>query len=504
MGVGQKADIHPDHLSALVTRALDRDPARPAIEYEGRWYSWGELRALADAVHACLTDSGAGAGHPIAFIPRNRPWAIAALLGMIADARTIQMVYAFQAPAAIVRNLETLCPAVVVAAREEFTPELVAMLRRDGIAAVVLDGMGASLLHGLESTRASDDLAERPSPEIQILTSGTTGPPKQYPFPYELFARHHILPALAGGGFDVYRSEEPPFLLSFPLSNITGMYSTLPTLISGQRGVLVDRFSIDAWHDWVKRFRPKNGGLPPAGVQMVLDRDIPREDLASIEFVGTGAAPLDPTVQRAFEKRYGIPILLSYGATEFGGPVTTMTPQLHAEWGDRKFGSVGRALPGVRLRVIDPDRGAELSCGEEGLLEVVAPRIGQHWIRTADVVTIDSDGFLFHRGRADGAVMRGGFKLIPEAIERALLLHPAVAAAAVVGRKDRRLGEVPVAAVQLKPGAIWPGDAALAAHVREYVPATHVPAAWLKVEEVPLNRSSKIDRPSVRALFADS
>ena len=64
---------------------------------------------------------------------------------------------------------------------------------------------------------------------------------------------------------------------------------------------------------------------------------------------------------------------------------------------------------------------------------------------------IDADGFLFHRGRADGAIMRGGFKLLPETIERALLLHPSVSAAAVVGLPDARLGQVPAAAVQIKP-----------------------------------------------------
>lgn len=137
---------------------------------------------------------------------------------------------------------------------------------------------------------------------------------------------------------------------------------------------------------------------------------MPPEDLASIRFVGSGAAPLHPTVQRAFEERYGIPVLLSYGATEFGGPITAMTPALHAQWGKAKFGSVGRPLSGVQLRVADPVTGPPLPLGKEGLLEVASPRIGPDWIRTADVAVIDADGFLFHCGRADGAIIRGGFK----------------------------------------------------------------------------------------------
>lgn len=83
-------------------------------------------------------------------------------------------------------------------------------------------------------------------------------------------------------------------------------------------------------------------------MQALLDADIPVADLASIKAMGVGAAPLSPDLQRAFEDRYGIPVLLSYGATEFGGPVCTWSLQLHAKWGRRKLGSVGLPLPGLR------------------------------------------------------------------------------------------------------------------------------------------------------------
>jgi acyl-coenzyme A synthetase/AMP-(fatty) acid ligase len=289
--------------------------------------------------------------------------------------------------------------------------------------------------------------------------------------------------------------------LCFPLGNITGLYSTLPAMFRGRIPMLVDRFNLAVWHRYVVNFRPENGGLPPAGVRMILDASIPRDDLSSIKFVATGAAPLDPAVHRAFEARYGIPILLSYGATEFGGPVTAMTLELHAEWGERKFGSVGRAIAGAKLRVVDPVSGAELPPGEEGILEVVSPRIGAAWMRTSDIALIDEDGFLYHRGRADGAIMRGGFKLVPDVIERALQGHPAVAESAVVGRPDRRLGEVPVAAIQLKPAAAWPGEEALVEHLRKQLPATHIPVTFLEVDELPRTPSMKLDRPALKCLF---
>src|SRR5207249_7880502 len=133
-------------------------------------------------------------------------------------------------------------------------------------------------------------------------------------------------------------------------------------------------------------------------------------------------------------------------------------------WGRKKLGSVGRPLPGAQLRVIDPETGAVLPPGQEGLLEVVSPRMGPEWLRTSDLAILDEDGFLYHRGRADGAIMRGGFKVLPEVIEKALLRHEAVAAAAVVGIPDPRVGQAPAAAVQLKPGAAKPSTAELEKH----------------------------------------
>jgi len=86
-----------------------------------------------------------------------------------------------------------------------------------------------------------------------------------------------------------------------------------------------------------------------------------------------------------------------------------MTPALDAEWGDAKLGRSGRALPGAKLRVRDQETGEILEAGGTGLLDVVSPRMGPEWISTSDLVTIDEDGFLFCIGRADGAIMRGGF-----------------------------------------------------------------------------------------------
>jgi acyl-coenzyme A synthetase/AMP-(fatty) acid ligase len=485
-------------LAELCEQTLAIAPSRPAIAFDGTWHDWGVVQALAQDVRLKLLESGAGPRSPVIFAPRNRPSALAALVAMLADGRSVRMVYAFQSPAAIAAAIEKLDAPVAIMAEEDYTPEVRAVLATKQIAGIGLSGMKARLMPGLEQGTPRPDPVD--APQVEILTSGTTGPPKQFPIPHDVIAGF----VLNQGMTMIDDPDEPPFLMSFPIGNISGIYSVAASLLRGKRVVLLDRFSVGAWRDFVLRYRPKAGGAPPAAVAMILDADLPPQDLSSLKFFSTGAAPLDPTVQRRFEEKYGIPILLSYGATEFGGPVVSMTPQLRADWGEAKFGSVGRAMPGVQLRVRDPVTDEVLGPDQEGILELVSPRMGPDWIRTSDIAVIDGDGFLFHRGRADGAIMRGGFKVLPETIEQALLLHPAVSAAGVVAVADPRVSQAPAAAIELKPGATRPTIGDLEAHLRQHVPSTHIPVHWRFVDTLPKNPSFKIDRPGLKRLFEDA
>lgn len=489
-------------LAQMCAAALARDPSLPALEFADVWLTWGELRRLADRVSALVEQSGAPATAPVVFVPRSRASAVAAFLGLLAQARTVHMVYAFQSPMGIARDVSKLEPALVIADEEDFSPEVRSALHAQGAAAIALRELDANPVAGLERCTRGQQRHAASEPEIQILTSGTTGAPKRFSLPHDMVARHVVGANKNYQAAQLDYTREPPMFLYYPLGNISGISGLLPTLLRGHRAVLAERFSVDAWRNYLRRHRPERASLPPAGFQMVLDADVPREELACVRALATGAAPLELSVHRAFERRYGIPVLLTYGATEFGGPVASMTLELHATWGEAKLGSVGRPIAGAQLRVVDPDTGEILPAGQQGLLEVIAPRVGPDWIRTSDLAMIDQDGFLFHRGRADGAIMRGGFKLLPETIERALLQHRAVSAACVVGLPEPRLGQVPVAAVQLKLGVQAPSARELEQHLREHVYATHIPVAWRFVDDLPRTASFKVDTAAVRGLFA--
>lgn len=491
-------------LQQCSAHALQRAADRPAIEYDQQCYRWGDMRRVADAIAAALDASDIDPDAPIAFVPRNRPAALAALLALIAQGRVIRMIYAFQSPAGIARDIARLEPSVLVAFEEDMTADVRAVLERQGIAAIALHGMDAAPVVGFATARGDARARQAGGvPRIEILTSGTTGPPKQFPVSYTLLEAHFLASPLTRHQGDDPQSA-PPFLLYFPIGNITGLYSTLPMLIRGQRIMLLERFTLDNWLDHVRRYRPAHSGLPAACIGQLLDADVPKDDLASLKAIGTGAAPLDPGVQRAFEDRYGIPVLLSYGATEFAGPVASMTADLHVRWGRSKIGSVGRAMPGAQLRVVDMDTGEPVLPGVSGLLDVVSPRIGPDWIRTSDIGLIDSDGFLFLHGRADGAINRGGFKLLPESIERALMLYPDIVEAAVVGVPDDRLGQVPAAAIRLRAGVSPPALHLVKAHLRNQVMATHIPVKWLFVSDLPRTPSLKTDRIALTRLLMES
>ena len=350
-----------ESLQELAAKALRHDPQNQVIEFEGRWYTRDELRRVAERVKHLLATSGTAARGPICLISRNHPAVIAALLGLISEGRNLRMVYAFQAPAGIVRDIKRLEPAAFVLTAEDLSPEVVDALREEGISAIVLDGMDVTAAPGRE--KAGPYAAARSfdgEPQIEILTSGTTGPPKQFAIKYDMIRRHIVSSALTRPKLES-ADELPPYLLFMPIGNISGIYSTLPVLLNGQRALLLERFNIPAWVEYVRTYRPETHGVPPSMMQQLLDAKIPKEDLSSLKSMGSGAAPLDPSVQAAFEDHYGIPVLVSYGATEFGGPVVGMTLELHKEFGRKKLGTVGRKFPGCDIRIVDAEDAHVLS-----------------------------------------------------------------------------------------------------------------------------------------------
>jgi acyl-coenzyme A synthetase/AMP-(fatty) acid ligase len=234
---------------------------------------------------------------------------------------------------------------------------------------------------------------------------------------------------------------------------------------------------------------------------MLLDSNTNPADIQSLLAIRSGTAPLEPALQEEFEARFAIPILIDYSAAEFIGGLAGWSISEYRQFGAAKRGSVGRAKPGVLIRTVDAESNEPVPAGETGIVEVKSDRYGPDWIRTSDLALIDADGFIFLRGRADDAINRGGFKILPEDVAAVLRKHPAIHDAAVVAMRDERLGQVPLAAIELADGSGAPQTEQLDALVRDHLPAYMVPVEYRVVSQLPRTASLKISRPELKVLL---
>ncbi|MBV8180297.1 MAG: AMP-binding protein [Mycobacterium sp.] len=485
---------HP--LSRRIAYVLGLQPDAPALEFEGQWVSWGELGEMANRIGSLA--GGVDRQPQIGILLRNRPAQVATLLGVLQCGATVVVINPARGDERIKADVDQLGLPFIIGEPDDLatlgepsTTTVVSIPDQDGEPKVIAAG------------QARVDREVRPGVAVRMLTSGTTGPPKRVDLTYDMLA-HSVL------GPEADRPPAPTELrrgvaiVNSPLVHIGGVFRILQCVSEARPFVLLERFELTRWAEAVRTHRPRAVSLVPAALRMVLHSDLRREDLASIRAVTSGTAPLSAEDAEAFTEKYGIPVLTSYAATEFGGGVAGWTLPDHHKYWRVKRGSVGRANPGAQLRVVGDD-GTPLEPDQVGLLEVKPGQLGPaaEWMRTTDMARIDADGFLWIIGRADQAIIRGGFKVMPDDVRTALESHPAVAGAAVVGRRDKRLGETPVAMVELRdPASVDAG--ALADFLRTRLARYEIPTNIAVVAGLPRTPSGKPDLSAVRRFFDDA
>ena len=272
----------------------------------------------------------------------------------------------------LAEEIQKAKPGVIVAEREDWSPALLAAADDLDALGVCIDAESAEIIRasgGGEHFQAPPDIA------MLMPTSGTTGPPKRIPVTraqLETYRADHTRTRAADHAPRVV-------IIAAPLFTVTGLRPFLAWATQPLRLALLERVDVKAWAALVAEHRPREGGLPPAALRMLLDSDVPRNALANLKAWHTGSAPVDPNVAERFEAEFGVPVLVAYGATEFGGAVTRMTIEDRQRWGAAKRGSSGRAIPGNELRIVSQTDGAALPW-EAGLLEVRASRTGGDWV----------------------------------------------------------------------------------------------------------------------------
>ncbi|NDJ91354.1 class I adenylate-forming enzyme family protein [Mycolicibacter kumamotonensis] len=487
-----------------LARLWTADDGARMLQRDGEWVSWGRVRSLVEQIDRALTDVGCLAGGRVAVVLGNRMESVAALLAIFRADRTLVTISPLQPPERLSADLAA-CGASFVLAPETLWAERVFVDAVAGLGAAGWSVDDNAVVARAQSTR--DPGSGNPAVAVEMLTSGTTGAPKRIPL-----TRAQLEASLSAALRHNERPEvraKPPLtgsvgMVTLPIVHIGGLWSLLQSLVAARPFVMLERFTLAGWHAAVKEHRPALVGLPPPAIRSVLDSAIPREDLASIRAVNAGTSPVDPALVDAFFERYGIPILIVYGATEFSGAVAGWTVKdFHARWSEKK-GSVGRAFPGVRLQVADED-GAVLSAGQSGRLQVASAQVGgsaDRWVTTSDLAHLDEDGYLFIDGRADDVIVRGGFKVAPETVVRALRTHPAVADAAVAGLPDPRLGQIPLAAVEVRASERTTEEQ-LRAHCRSLLTPYEVPVRVFVTDALPRGAALKVDRRQLVAMLEE-
>jgi fatty-acyl-CoA synthase len=271
-------------------------------------------------------------------------------------------------------------------------------------------------------------------------------------------------------------------------------------------------------HFWemVERHRINFFSGVPTIYSALLQQPIGGRDVSSLQYGLCGAAPMPLELMRSFQERTGLKILEGYGLTE-GTCVSTVNPPR----GNRPLGSIGLRVPlqAMKAVVLDDAGAFERDCDvdEVGVLVIRGPNVfagykvaehnkalwvvagdGQRWLNTGDLGRQDGDGYFYLTGRKKELIIRGGHNIDPAVIEQPLHQHPAVLIAAAIGRPDAHAGEVPVAYVQLKPGA-EASEADLLSFIRTHIgERAAVPKAIRIVEAMPLTGVGKIFKPELK------
>ena len=298
---------------------------------------------------------------------------------------------------------------------------------------------------------------------LLMYTSGTTGMPKG--------CVQSNRSVVAGGEFTSTShglGANDRVLCAMPLYHINGqIVTTVAPLVHGGSVVMPHRFSTSNYWELATQYQCTWINVVPTIIAYLLNSQHPREqgyDISRVRFCRSASAPLPPEQHRAFEAKFDIGVIETFGMTETNAPCFT-NPLDPAK---RKIGSPGQAY-GNEAKVIDPKTGADLPPNTPGELMVRGDNVmtGYYkdpentkktlepdgWMHTGDVGYLDEDGFLLVTGRIKELIIKGGENIAPREIDEALLKHPAVLEAAAVGIPDANYGQEIMACVVLKPGA---------------------------------------------------
>ena len=502
MGLGEH------NLAVLGEQAFERHGDYETIFFEGRWYSTSELLDRSKRMAGGLIELGIEPGDRVLVMMANCPEVGISYGALWRAGAAVTPAIFLLSPDEIRHILEDSEARAVIT-----TPEFVDTIKGaaegvDSIKWIISTGEEEDGVVSMSSLESGDpaDIVPRDDDDLSALmyTGGTTGRATG------VMLSHANWWHAGKAGFE--GSHIPGInrtLVCLPLSHSFGLLVSVVGLHRTEK----QRTILQRWPDanemlpLLAEHKVQEAPLVPSIIQMLLMLPLEDHDLSAFKYIVSGASPLAPEVAREFERRVpGVEIREGYGLTETAASFTINPP------GTRKLGSVGKPMSGFDVRLVD-EKGNEVPEGEVGEItvrsksimqgywkspEATADAIKDGWFYTGDMGRLDDDGYLYIVDRKKDLILRGGFNVFPRDVEDALLEHPAVAVAGVVGKPDELRGEEVVAFVQLAPDQRATPEE-LIEFSQQRLGKYKYPREVRIVDSVPLTPVGKIDRKVIRA-----
>ncbi len=485
------------------------DDASTALIWRNRAITYGELRDQVAAFRGGLAANGVVADDRVAIVVGNSPHFVVAYLATIGlGAVAVPLNPASPGPE-LQSELAVVSPRVVVVDKSGAAN----WSQVDPAAVPSIDlTINTEPTTDVEGTVAFDDLLAAAPVEVVdvddtqlaalMFTSGTAGSPRAAMLTHGNLRSNLDQSRSAEGHIDA----DDVIYGVLPLFHIFGLNVVIGLgLLVGATIILVQRFDPATAAQSIRdRGVTVIPGAPALWGAFAHFDELPADSFASVRLALSGASRLPISVARAVQERFGLEIREGYGLTEASPIVTTSTGVTP------RFGSVGRALAGVEVRLVNDNgealvgdvgevwvRGDNVFAGylddEEATAEVLD---ADGWLHTGDMATVDDDGYLFLVDRSKDLIIVSGFNVYPAEVEEMLVSHPAVAEAAVVGVAHPHTGEAVKAYVVTAPGS-HVDEETLIEHSLDHLARYKCPSKVIFVDALPRNASGKLVRRSL-------
>jgi long-chain acyl-CoA synthetase len=504
-------------LGDLLASARDE---KTAIIFEGRHISYRELDDLSNQFAHLFEALGCDHGDRVSMLMGNESLTVGAYFGMFKSGLIANPVNNRLSPEEVEYVLEHAQSRLLIATEEYLPLALGAVGKMALKPAILVLGKCPDTASGITLIRDERLYAQPTSPRVVeglnkqtvvllIYTSGTTGRPKGV-----LLSQGGVWEdALAlSQGFRL--TPDHVTLCLMPLFHCNALIlSHMASFIAHSTVVLCRKFSAREHWNLVAKYGVKSFSAPPTVLAILLEREADTDGLdIQLEFVKTGSAPLTVELAERFERRFGKNILIEgWGLTE-ATATSTLNPPVVS--GRRKPGSVGKAMPGHEVLVVD-EQNRILPAGQVGELvirsntlmngyfcdpEATAKAMEGGWLHTGDLGRLDEEGYVYLVGRKKEIIIRGGENISPLEIEEVIARHPAVRDVAVAGLPDRIWGEIVVACVVPAHDV---SDDELLRHCRESLADFKIPSRFAFTSELPRNATGKVLRRRVAEYFEE-